>query len=86
MPYLTDNEVDALAVYVSYVTKYKEGMTTMNANLLEIANQLRQIWLIKCDHARVPQQIDQNMMDTILDAKTNWNRKLYGKSYKPTTK
>lgn len=86
LPYLTDNEVDALAVYVSYVTKYKEGITTMNANMLEIANQLRQMWLIKCDHARIPQQIDQNMMDKILDAKTNWNRKLYGKSFKPTSK
>jgi hypothetical protein len=44
---------------------------------------LKQEWNIKCDQARTPQSISQNEMDEILDAKTNWNRKLFRRTYKP---
>lgn len=86
LPYLTDNEVDALAAYIAYAKKYKEGLQTMNQSTLTLAEQLRSIWIIKCDHARVPKHLDQNTMNLILDAKSNWNRKVYGKSFKPVMK
>jgi hypothetical protein len=45
---------------------------------------LKADWEKKCDAARVKGEIwSQNDMDMILDAKTNWNRKQFGKSYKP---
>jgi hypothetical protein len=41
-------------------------------------------WEKKCDAARVKSEIwSQNDMDMILDAKTSWNRKMFGKSFKP---
>ncbi len=49
-----------------------------------MAGVLKADWEKKCDAARVKGEIwSQNEMDTILDAKTNWNRKQFGKSYKP---
>ena len=35
------------------------------------------------DQARIPESISQNEMNEVLDAKTSWDRKVYGKSYKP---
>jgi len=37
----------------------------------------------KCSNARTPDYINQNEMDMILEAKASWNRKVFGKSYKP---
>lgn len=50
---------------------------------MTIATTLKQEWVIKCDQARTPEYINQNEMDQILDAKTNWNRKVFRKSLKP---
>jgi hypothetical protein len=47
-----------------------------------MANLLKQQWNVQCDQARVAEYINQNDMDQILDAKSNWNRKIHGKSYK----
>jgi hypothetical protein len=44
---------------------------------------LERKWYKQCDAARVDDYISQNDMDQILDAKSSWNRKVYGKSYKP---
>lgn len=86
LPMLNDNEVDALAAYVAYVKKYREGIQTMNSDLVTVAEQLRQMWSVKCDHARIPEHLDQNTMDKVLDAKSSWDRKVYGYSFKPTTR
>jgi hypothetical protein len=83
LPELTEEEINAIAAFVAYAVKYKEGIATNNANLLQIANMLKADWAIKCDQARVPSYINQNDMNKILDARTTWTRKVYGKSYKP---
>lgn len=83
LPQLTEDEVDAIAAFVAYVIQYKEGIKTKNSNLINLANQLKQDWLTKCDQARTPEYINQNDMNEILDAKTSWGRKVYGKSFKP---
>ena len=36
-----------------------------------------------CTAARIPDMFTQNDMDAILDVKTRWDRKQYGKSFKP---
>jgi hypothetical protein len=37
-----------------------------------------------CSAARVPEKLSQNDMNDILDIKTKWDRKRYGKSFVPT--
>ena len=44
---------------------------------------LKQSWLFHCDQARVAEYVSQEEMNKILDAQTSWNRKVYGKSFKP---
>lgn len=83
LPQLTDKEALAIATYCAYVQKFKEGLMTNNGNIVQLANSLKQQWNVQCDQARVAEYINQNEMNEILDAKTNWNRKLYNKSYKP---
>jgi len=50
---------------------------------MTIAKDIKKSWLIHCDAARVPEHLSQNELDTILDVKTSWGRKVYGRSYKP---
>lgn len=82
LPEINNKEAIAIADYIAYTIKYKEAIKTNNANTLQIANQLRQQWLFHCDAARVPEHVSQNEMDSILDAQTTWDRKMYSKSYK----
>lgn len=83
LPEINDKEALAIAAYIAYVVKYKEGIITMNQAVVQMAQMLKQEWAIKCDQARTPESISQNEMDEILDAKTNWNRKQFRKTYKP---
>lgn len=83
LPELTDKEALAIATYCAYVTKFKEGLMTNNANIVQLANSLKQQWNVQCDQARVTEYINQNEMDQILEAKSSWNRKIHNKSYKP---
>lgn len=82
LPQITDEEALALATYCAYITKFKEGIMTNNANIIQLANTIKQQWDLRCDQARVGQYMSQNEFDQILDAKTSWNRKIHGKSLK----
>ena len=73
----------AIATYCAYVTKFKEGLRTNNANIINMAQVLKNEWNKFCDAARVPEELDQNDMNQILDAKSSWDRKRYNKSIKP---
>lgn len=83
LPYINEREKEAIACFCAYISKYKEGLATHNQALLAEAQLLNQEWKRLCDNARVCEKISQNEMDQILDARTNWNRKVFGKSYKP---
>ena len=83
LPELTDAEAEAIACFVAYTTKYKEGIKSMQKGIIEVAQLLKSEWLTKCDQARVPKHLTQNELDDILEAKMNWNRKVFGKSFKP---
>ena len=82
LPELTDKEAKAIATYIAYVDKYKEGLRTNNGDLIRLASDLEAKWLKQCDQARVT-DLSQNDMNQILDAKDSWNRHTYGYSFKP---
>ena len=83
LPLLNDKELKAIAAYVAYVSLYKEGIRKRDANVLSLAQNVKADWLRLCNAARIPEYFTQNDMDRILDAKTSWDRKQYGKTYKP---
>ena len=83
LPDINDKEAQAIACYIAYTQKYKQGLQTMDKNTIAVAQMLEQNWRTKCDQAKTPMSISQNQMDEILDAKTNWNRKQFRKTYKP---
>lgn len=84
LPMINDKEAIAIADYIAYTVTYKKALRTNNSALFQLANDLKQKWLFHCDAARVAEHISQNEMDAILNARTSWNRKIYGKSFKPT--
>ena len=83
LPYLNDREVSAIAAYVAFVLARKEYYINMNREILQKAMHLEAEWKKLCNLARVPDHLNQNDMNNILEAKYNWNRKIFNKSYKP---
>lgn len=83
LPYINQKEVDALACYLAYTERFKQGWALHNASIIQEAQLLEQRWLKLCDAARVAEYVSQNDMNKILDAKVNFNRKIFNKSYKP---
>lgn len=83
LPLLNDKEAIAIADYIAYVYKYKEAIRTNNNNLLQLASLIYQKWQKHCNDARTPIYLSQNDMNNILDVKYSYDRKDYGKSYKP---
>lgn len=82
LPQITNKEANAIAMFCLYITLFKQGMSTSNSSILQQSQIAEQKWLVQCDQARVPDYLSQNDMDKILDATSNWNRKVHGKSYK----
>ena len=82
LPMINDKEMRAIASYVAYASTYKEGIMKKNGDLINLANSIKQDWLRFCNAARISSSISQNDMDAILDVKTSWDRKKYGKSYR----
>ena len=83
LPLINDKEMRAIAAYAAYATTYKEGLMKKDSNIISMANVIKAEWLQYCNAARVSSNITQNEMNDILDAKTSWNRKAYGVSFKP---
>lgn len=83
LPVLNNKEVNAVAAYCAYIIKYKQGLSTNNAALIQQAQMLQQDWLKFCDQARSPEYTTQNEMNEIADIKSSFMRKSYGRSFKP---
>ena len=83
LPLLNDKEVRALAAYVVYSDTYKQALMRKDGNLVQLAQVAKADWMKACTAARIPDMFTQNDMDAILDVKTRWDRKQYGKSYHP---
>lgn len=82
LPELSDNEANAIATFLAYTYKFKEGLQLNNKNLIEQAAALKQLWATQCDQARVT-YLNQNDMNNILNVSSSWNRHVYSKSSKP---
>lgn len=84
LPLINDKEAIAIADYIAYTIKYKEALRSNNSAIFQMAQTIKRQWLIHCDAARVPEYVNQNEMNEVLDAMSSSNRKLHGRSYKPT--
>lgn len=82
LPEITDKEAMALATYCAWVIKFKEGISTNNAQIINLASALKQQWNIQCDQARTDFEWTQNNYNEVLDAKTCWDRKINNRSFK----
>lgn len=82
LPEITDAEALALATYVAYINRFKEGLMTNNTNIISIGNVLKAEWEKRCVQARSEFNWTQNDYDEVLDAKSCWDRKIYNRSYK----
>jgi hypothetical protein len=81
LPLVNDKELTAIATFVAYASLYREGIKKRDTNLIKLAQTVKEDWLRACNAARIPDLLSQNDMDTILDAKTTWNRKSYHLSF-----
>lgn len=84
LPMINDKEAIAIADYIAYTIKYKEALRNNNSTTFQIAQNIKRQWQIHCDAARVPEYITQNEMNDVLEVMSSHNRKVHGKSYKPT--
>lgn len=83
LPLVNDKELAAIAAFIAYHYLYKDGIKRRDGNVIKLAQVVKEDWLRACNAARVPEHFSQNDMNSILDAKTSWNRKSYGKSFFP---
>lgn len=82
LPEITDKEAKAIATYIAYVEKFKEGLKTNNPNIMQQSEMLNNMWLKQCDQARVT-YLNQNDMNQIIQIQSSWDRANYSKSFKP---
>ena len=84
LPLINDKEAIAIADYIAYTVKYKEALRSNNSAVFQMAQTIKKQWQIHCDAARVPEYVSQNEMDDLLEVTSSHNRKVHGRSYKPT--
>lgn len=82
LPEISDKEAMAIATYIAYIVKFKEGLKTNNGDTIKLSQTLEHKWETQCDQARV-KQLSQNDMDAILEVGASWDRKRFSKGYKP---
>lgn len=62
---------------------YKQSLIRKDGNLFQLAAAVKADWLRLCNAARIPAHLTQNEINDVLEVKTRWDRKMYGKSYHP---
>jgi hypothetical protein len=75
--------MDAIAAFCIFAETRKQAIVTKDRNTWAQVQYLEQNWKSLCTQARVPEHLNQNEMDEILNITTSWDRKRYGKSFKP---
>lgn len=83
LPFLTEKELEAIAVYCAYIHDLKDARISKDKSTMEMALYLEQKWKKACTQARIPDYINQNEFDEILNVSSSWDRKRFGKSFKP---
>ena len=75
--------MDAIAGFCQFVDIRKKATVNRDAQLFQMMPYWENNWKVLCTQARVPDYINQNEMDEILNIGSSWDRKRFGKSYKP---
>lgn len=83
LPELTHKEVDAIAAFCAYTNDFKQARMTKDPATFQMAQYMKKEWEKKCTQARIPDHVSQNEMDEILNVSASWDRKRFGKSFKP---
>lgn len=83
LPSLNEKEIEAIASYCAFVDTRKKALVTRDGGLMQLAGVLELEWKKLCTQARIPDRFSQNEMDEILNVSTSWDRKRFGKSFKP---
>lgn len=83
LPLLNEKELDAIAGFCIWANTRKNAIMTKDNSTMQLAMYLEQNWKVLCSQARVPDYINQNEMDEILNVGSSWDRKKFGKSFKP---
>lgn len=83
LPLLNLKEIDAIAAYCAYSIMFKQSLMSRDSATFQMAQVLEQKWKQLCSHARTPMSMSQNDFDRIGDARMSWDRKTYGKTFKP---
>lgn len=81
LPMLSDKEANAIATYIAYTQKFKEGLITNNGDIIKAADILKFKWDKECDQARIT-YLNQNDMNSILEVAHSWDRPRYAKGFK----
>lgn len=84
LPKVTDKEIYAISAYIAYVVARKEAWRLKTKEAMQFSMMAENEWKRLCEDARVPEHINQNEMDRILDANSSFSRKTHNWSYKPT--
>lgn len=82
LPILNEKELDAIAGFCAFVNTRKKAIMTKDQGTWNAMLYLEQNWKLLCTQARVPDYINQNDMDEILNVSASWDRKRFGKSFK----
>lgn len=83
LPYLNTKEIEAIAAFCAWTYMRRAALVTRDGNSMNLAKELESSWKSLCTQARVPEYITQNDMDEILNVASSWDRKRFGKSFKP---
>lgn len=83
LPLINVREQKAIAAFVAYTETYKDAIRRKDKNFMAIAQDLKVEWLRRCNAARSVDHLSQNDMNMILDVKTRWDHKHFGKSHLP---
>ena len=83
LPLVNEKELRAIATFVAWRETYKDAIRRKDRNSFTIAQYIEAEWYRACNAARVKDHLNQNDMNAILDVKTRWDRKIYGKSSMP---
>lgn len=81
LPCITQKESFAIATYVAYSERLKRFLISGTAD--PSIEYLKKEWDKACSNARSPMSMSQNEHDEILNVMSTWNRKIFGKSFKP---
>ena len=83
LPLLNEKELDAISTFCSFSYHRRRWLTTGDQATFQKSQYLENEWKRLCSAARVPEYLNQNDMDLILEVGVSWDRKRFGKSFKP---